>query len=110
MVATELLPAHPASLFPKADATLFPSGAFIGQHGFWNCRPHSGYKVVFLPFAGGYPADEPMDTLIGFLSAEGNALGRPVGVAIDQQGALVVADVVGNKVWRVTTADIAMAR
>ena len=109
------LGAHTASLglaFSEGGgiATLFPAGAFIGQHGSWNRRPHSGYKVVFVPFAGGHPVGEPTDILTGFLSAEGNALGRPVGVAIDRQGALLVADDVGNKVWRVTAADIALAR
>jgi hypothetical protein len=89
-------------------ATVFPSGAFIGQHGSWNRRPQSGYKVVFVRFAGGRPVGEPEDVLTGFLSADGHALGRPVGVAIDRQGALLVADDVGNRVWRVTAADVAV--
>ena len=80
----------------------FASGMFIGQHGSWNRRPHSGYKVIFVPFQGGKPAGEPIDVLTGFLSAEGDAFGRPVGVALDRQGALLVADDVGNAVWRVT--------
>ena len=80
----------------------FSSGMFIGQHGSWNRRPYSGYKVVFVPFAAGKPAGAPLDVLTGFLSEEGAAYGRPVGVVIDRQGALLVADDVGNVVWRVT--------
>lgn len=77
------------------------SGAFVGQHGSWNRIPRSGYKVIFVPFAAGRPSGPPRDILTGFLSAEGKALGRPVGVAIARDGALLVADDVGNKVWRV---------
>ncbi len=80
----------------------FAKGMFIGQHGSWNRRPHSGYKVVFLAFEAGQPVGAPVDVLTGFLSAEGKAFGRPVGVALDRQGALLVADDVGNVVWRVT--------
>jgi glucose/arabinose dehydrogenase len=83
----------------------FSSGAFVGQHGSWNRRPRSGYKVIFVPFDNGRPAGDPVDVLTGFLSAEGDALGRPVGVAFAQQGALLVADDVGNRIWRVTAAD-----
>ena len=80
----------------------FGEGAFVGLHGSWNRRPPSGYKVVFVPFGGGEPvAGPPRDVLTGFLDAEGNARGRPVGVAIDKRGALLVADDVGNAVWRV---------
>jgi glucose/arabinose dehydrogenase len=75
---------------------------FVGQHGSWNRKPRSGYKVIFVPFANGKPAGEPIDVLTGFLSDEGDAKGRPVGVAIDKSGALLVADDVGNVVWRVT--------
>jgi glucose/arabinose dehydrogenase len=82
----------------------FSYGAFVGQHGSWNRDPPSGYKVIFVPFEGGKPAGEPVDVLTGFLDEEGNALGRPVGVAFDRQGALLVADDVGNKVWRVSAA------
>jgi len=83
----------------------FAEGMFIGQHGSWNRRPHSGYKVIFVPFAGGKPAsDTPLDVLTGFLSEAGTALGRPVGVALDRQGALLVADDVGNVIWRVSAA------
>jgi glucose/arabinose dehydrogenase len=85
----------------------FPAGAFIGQHGSWNRRPHSGYKVVFVRFADGHPVGDPVDILAGFLTADGDALGRPVGVAIDRQGALLVADDVGNRIWRVTAGRLA---
>jgi glucose/arabinose dehydrogenase len=79
----------------------FASGAFIGQHGSWNRRPHSGYKVVFVPFRAGQPAGAPVDVLTGFLSEDGDALGRPVGVEVARDGALLVADDVGNVIWRV---------
>ncbi|QAY84968.1 PQQ-dependent sugar dehydrogenase [Pseudomonas arsenicoxydans] len=82
----------------------FKEGAFIGQHGSWNRKPHSGYKVIFVPFAGGKPNGQPVDVLTGFLNNDEKAMGRPVGVVIDQQGGLLVADDVGNKVWRVSTA------
>ena len=77
---------------------------FVGQHGSWNRSPASGYKVIFVPFVNGVPSGEPSDVLTGFLDRGGNALGRPVGVAIDRRGALLVADDVGNAVWRVTGA------
>ncbi len=80
----------------------FKEGAFIGQHGSWNRKPHSGYKVIFVPFTAGKPSGTPVDVLTGFLDKDENALGRPVGVVIDQQGGLLVADDVGNKVWRVS--------
>ena len=80
----------------------FKGGAFIGQHGSWNRKPHSGYKVIFVPFSDGKPAGLPQDILTGFLDAEGNAFGRPVGVVTDNSGALLVADDVGNTIWRVT--------
>ncbi|MGW8462227.1 PQQ-dependent sugar dehydrogenase [Pseudomonas sp. CLCA07] len=82
----------------------FKEGAFIGQHGSWNRKPHSGYKVIFVAFAGGKPKGQPVDVLTGFLNEDEEARGRPVGVVIDQQGGLLVADDVGNKVWRVTAA------
>ena len=80
----------------------FRGGAFIGQHGSWNRRPLSGYNVVFIPFSGGKPSGSPMQVLGGFVNAEGEALGRPVGVAIDRRGGLLVADDVGNAIWRVS--------
>jgi glucose/arabinose dehydrogenase len=82
----------------------FHGGAFIGEHGSWNRRPFSGYKVVYVPFANGKPSGMPTDVLTGFVSEDGDALGRPVGVAVDKTGALLVADDVGNTVWRVTAA------
>ncbi|MCP1464767.1 sorbosone dehydrogenase family protein [Pseudomonas sp. S3E17] len=82
----------------------FSNGAFIGQHGSWNRKPHSGYKVIFVPFEAGQPEGQPVDVLTGFLDKDENAMGRPVGVVIDQQGDLLVADDVGNKVWRVSAA------
>ncbi|QDL99254.1 PQQ-dependent sugar dehydrogenase [Rhodopseudomonas palustris] len=100
---------HTASLglaFNTSD--LFPDamkgGAFVGQHGSWNRKPHSGYKVIFIPFEGGKPSGPPRDVLAGFLNADQQAQGRPVGVALDQRGALLVADDVGNAIWRVTPA------
>ena len=82
----------------------FAHGMFIGQHGSWNRRPHSGYKVIYVPFEAGKPSGMPVDVLTGFLSAEGTASGRPVGVTLDKRGALLVADDVGNVVWRVVAA------
>ncbi|WBY04013.1 sorbosone dehydrogenase family protein [Ramlibacter tataouinensis] len=82
----------------------FAAGAFIGLHGSWNRRPLSGYKVVFVPFEDGRPAGPPRDVLTGFLSPDGKAWGRPVGVTLDARGALLVADDVGNAVWRVAPA------
>ena len=79
----------------------YANGAFIGEHGSWNRRQPAGYKVVFVPFAGGKPSGPPVDFLTGFLDAKGKAQGRPVGVALDGKGALLVADDVGNTVWRV---------
>jgi glucose/arabinose dehydrogenase len=78
------------------------SGAFVGQHGSWNREPPSGYKVIFVPFAAGKPAGMPMDVLTGFLSEKGKAMGRPVGVQIARDGSLLVADDVGNRIWRVS--------
>jgi len=82
---------------------VFADGMFIGQHGSWNRRPHSGYKVIFVPFSNAQPSGVPVDVLTGFLDGSGNALGRPVGVALDKRGALLVADDVGNVVWRVSS-------
>ena len=81
----------------------FAQGMFIGQHGSWNREPRSGYKVVFIPFENGKPSGAPpVDVLSDFLSKEGDAYGRPVGVILDNQGALLVADDVGNLIWRVS--------
>ena len=100
---------HTASLGLAASAGArlpppFAEGVFVGQHGSWNRKPRSGYKVIFVPFVGGRPAGPPLDVLSGFLSPDGDAWGRPVGVAIDKRGALLVADDVGNTIWRVAGA------
>ena len=99
------LGAHVAPLgLAFSDARMpapYASGAFIGQHGSWNRKELAGYNVVFVPFAAGRPAGPPVPFLWGFLSPEGKARGRPVGVALDGQGALLVADDVGNAIWRV---------
>jgi glucose/arabinose dehydrogenase len=100
---------HTASLgLAAARGTSLPErfghGMFVGQHGSWNRKPRSGYKVIFVPFSGGVPSGEPIDVLTGFVKDNGDAMGRPVGVAIDKKGALLLADDVGNTVWRVTGA------
>ena len=101
---------HTASL-GLADASgnslplRFAQGMFIGQHGSWNRRPHSGYEVVFVPFSAGLPTGAPPEPVLsGFLSPDGKAWGRPVAVALDRQGALLVADDVGNAIWRVSAS------
>jgi glucose/arabinose dehydrogenase len=82
----------------------FANGMFVGLHGSWNRRPKSGYKVVFVPFNNGQPNAQPVDVLTGFLNGSDEAQGRPVGVVIDRRGALLVADDVGNTIWRVRRA------
>jgi glucose/arabinose dehydrogenase len=103
------LGAHVAALgLVAAQQTALPApfanGMFIGEHGSWNRKPPVGYKVVFVPFANGKPSGLPVDVLTGFVNERGEAYGRPVGVAIDGKGALLVADDVGNAVWRVSGA------
>ena len=121
MVAKAIAPdyalgSHTASLglaFAAANEALGPGyaqGAFVGQHGSWNRDPPSGYKVVFVAFQNGKPTGLPRDVLGGFLDADGHAQGRPVGVAFDTGGALLVADDVGNAVWRVTAARAVASR
>jgi glucose/arabinose dehydrogenase len=88
----------------RALPAAFASGAFVGEHGSWNRKPPAGYKVVFVPFAGDAPSGKPVDVLGGFLDDDGQARGRPVGVAIGGDGALLVADDVGNSVWRVSAS------
>jgi glucose/arabinose dehydrogenase len=83
----------------------FRHGMFVGQHGSWNRKELTGYNVVFVPFADGRPSGPPQPFLTGFLSKDGDAYGRPVGVALDGQGALLVADDVGNVVWRVVRSE-----
>ncbi|MGZ3185079.1 MAG: PQQ-dependent sugar dehydrogenase [Telluria sp.] len=85
------------SLLPR-----FEGGALVGQHGSWNRTPRAGYQVVFIPFANGRPSGPPQDVLGGFLTTDGKAAGRPVGVAVGRDGAILVADDVGNTVWRIT--------
>jgi glucose/arabinose dehydrogenase len=114
LVATAIAPdyalgAHTASLgLASAQGAALPApltqGMFVGQHGSWNRKPRSGYKVIFVPFVGGKPSGAPIDVLTGFLNDKGQAMGRPVGVAIDKTGALLVADDVGNIIWRVSAA------
>jgi glucose/arabinose dehydrogenase len=112
LVAKAIVPdyalgAHTASLgLARAQGDLLPPvfarGMFVGQHGSWNRKPLSGYAVIFVPFADGKPAGPPIDVLTGFVGPDGGAHGRPVGVAIDLKGAVLVADDVGNTIWRVT--------
>jgi glucose/arabinose dehydrogenase len=112
LVARALVPSyalgpHTASLgLSSAAGNALPApyaqGLFVGQHGSWNRQPHSGYKVIFLPFKNGQPDGLPVDVLTGFLNADGKAQGRPVGVVIDARGSLLVADDVGNTIWRVS--------
>jgi glucose/arabinose dehydrogenase len=97
--------AEGGTLLPQQMST----GAFVGQHGSWNRKPRSGYKVLFVPFRNGMPDGKPVDVLTGFVNDDDEAYGRPVGVAIDKRGALLVADDVGNAVWRVTAASGAAA-
>lgn len=80
----------------------FANGAFVGEHGSWNRSDPVGYKVIFVPFANGRPAGEPIDFVTGFRDANGKTRGRPVGVTVDPRGALIVADDLANTVWRVT--------
>ena len=103
------LGAHTASLgLTFGDGALFPAryrgGAFVGQHGSWNRAPRNGYRVIFVPFAAGVPAGPPEDILTGFINEQDQAMGRPVGVQFDRTGALLVADDVGNVIWRVSPA------
>jgi glucose/arabinose dehydrogenase len=101
---------HTASLglaWSGDSATALPArlrhGMFVGQHGSWNRKPRSGYDVIFVPFVNGAPAGQPLQVLSGFVKANGDAMGRPVGVAVDRRG-LLVADDVGNTVWLVRAA------
>ena len=119
LVATAVVPdyalgPHTASLGltwagQTALTPRFSNGMFVGQHGSWNRKPASGYKVIFVPFANGKPNGTPIDVLTGFIDGD-DAHGRPVGVAIDKRGALLVADDVGNAVWRVTSAQVVSRR
>jgi glucose/arabinose dehydrogenase len=97
---------HTASLglvFYGADALRnYRGGAFVAQHGSWNRKPLSGYRVIYVPFGAGHPQGDAREVLTGFVNDEGDARGRPVGLAVDSMGALLVADDVGNTIWRVT--------
>jgi glucose/arabinose dehydrogenase len=117
LVAKAIVPdyalgSHTASLglvFYRGDLLpqRYRGGAFVGQHGSWNRQPLAGYRVIFVPFANGRPSGaKPEEILTGFVDGEEHALGRPVGVAIDGRGALLVADDVGNRIWRVTPAQL----
>jgi glucose/arabinose dehydrogenase len=115
LVATAIAPdyalgPHTASLgLTHSKGTTLPArfanGMFVGQHGSWNRKPRSGYQVIFVPFTGSKPSGAPIDVLTGFVRENGDAMGRPVGVALDRKGALLIADDVGNIVWRVSSAD-----
>ena len=117
LVATAVAPdyalgAHTASLglaFSQGSTlpARFRSGVFVGQHGSWNRKPRSGYKVIFVAFVAGRPVGAPIDVLTGFLDSRGGAMGRPVGVVMDKSGGLLVADDVGNAIWRVTSTVVA---
>jgi glucose/arabinose dehydrogenase len=86
----------------QALGSTYADGVFIGQHGSWNRKPANGYRVIFVRFENNRPVGEPLEVLTGFLNSDGDARGRPVGVAIDTRGGLLVADDAGNRVWRVT--------
>jgi glucose/arabinose dehydrogenase len=114
LVAKAIVPdyalgAHTASfgiVFYQGDALpkQYAGGAFVAQHGSWNRTPHSGYKVIYVPFEKGKPAGPAQDVLTGFLTEDGKAMGRPIGMEVDKTGALLVSDDVGNIVWRITAA------
>jgi len=114
LVATAIVPDYalgshtaPLGLASSVGNTLpaqFENGMFVGQHGSWNRQAPNGYQVIFIPFAEGIPSGDPIVVLNGFIKDNGDAMGRPVGVAIDGTGALLVADDVGNIIWRVTAA------
>ena len=114
LVAKALVPDYslsshvaPLGLVFSANGALteaYREGAFVAEHGSWNRSPVNGYKVVFVPFKDGKPAGAPVDVITGFLRPDNHVNGRPVGLALDHSGALLVADDVGNTVWRVSAA------
>jgi glucose/arabinose dehydrogenase len=113
LVARAIVPdyalgSHTASLgLAFYDGNLMPqfkNGALVGQHGSWNRKPFAGYKLIFVPFTDGKPSGPPQDVLTGFLGKDGHAYGRPVGVAVDGTGGILLADDVGNTVWRIAPA------
>jgi glucose/arabinose dehydrogenase len=103
-LGTHVAPLGLASAEGAALPARYGNGMFVGLHGSWNRRPRSGYAVVFVPFEDGRPSGMPLEVLTGFVNGNGEAHGRPVGVAIDKRGALLVADDVGNTVWHVSSA------
>ena len=96
--------AGPCVLHRDTLPAAYRGGAFVGEHGSWNRPKFNGYKVVFVPFKDGNPNGVAQDVVTGFLNLDGNQRGRPVGVAVDKAGALIIADDVGNTVWRVSAA------
>ena len=111
LVPDYALGAHTASLgLAFYQGSLLPEryrgGVFIGQHGSWNRKPRSGYQVIFVPFGDGKPNGQPITVLDGFVNENDEAMGRPVGVAVDKFGGLLVADDVGNTVWRLRPATV----
>ena len=120
LVAAAIVPdyalgAHTASLalaFTLSETLPVPfsDGVFVSQHGSWNRRPHSGYRVIFVPFAAGRPSGPPVEVLTGFLSEDHEARGRPVGMALEQDGSVLIADDVGNRIWRLSAAPMARAQ
>jgi glucose/arabinose dehydrogenase len=97
----------PLGMVFATSATLpatYKGGAFVGEHGSWDRTPLNGYKVIFVPFTNGVPSGKPQDVVTGFLNAKNDARGRPVGLALDKSGALLIADDLGNTVWRVSAA------
>jgi len=90
-------------MYTGSNLSKYRDGAFVGEHGSWDRMPLNGYKVVFVPFSGGKPSGPAEDVVTGFLDSNNRTHGRPVGLAIDQSGALLIADDVGNTVWRVSS-------
>jgi glucose/arabinose dehydrogenase len=103
-LSSHVAPLGPAFYTADSLPQKYRGGAFVGEHGSWDRPQFNGYKVVFVPFREGHPNGKPEDVVTGFLNANGEARGRPVGVAVDKTGALLIADDVGNTVWRVTSA------
>ena len=88
----------------------YRGGAFVSEHGSWNRTPLNGYKVVFVPFSGGQPSGAAQDVVTGFLDANNRAHGRPAGLAVDREGGLLIADDVGNAVWRASSVPAGSAK
>lgn len=101
-LSSHVAPLGMAFSYGAAVPAAYRAGAFVGEHGSWDRGHLNGYKVVYIPFAAGRPSGKPVDVVTGFVDADGKARGRPVGVAIDRRGGLLIADDVGNAIWRVT--------